>query len=84
MSAVRWIVACAGAFGIGGAFPTELAWQRIDGRPLSFDSDREMPLWGRDLRHEALAHPYFRREPEAYVASQIDAVIDHLKRMQMP
>ena len=34
----------------GGAFPAELAWQKIDGRPASFDVERSMPVWGREFR----------------------------------
>ena len=67
----------------GGAFPTELAWQKIDGRPVSFNMDRAMPVWGRDFRHEAMSTPYPAAAPESYVAAEIYAIIEHLKSLQV-
>jgi mono/diheme cytochrome c family protein len=67
----------------GGKFPTELAWQKIDGRPVSFDYERNMPVWGRDFRHEALAAPMPSASPESYVAAEIAAIIEYLKTLQV-
>ena len=67
----------------GGSFPTELAWQKIDGRPVSFSTDRAMPVWGRDFRHEAMSTPYPAAAPESYVAAEIFAIIEHLKSLQV-
>ena len=67
----------------GGKFPSELAWQKIDGRPASFDVERSMPVWGRDFRHEALQNPMRTATPESYVNAEIFAIIEHLKRMQV-
>ncbi|HET9025383.1 MAG TPA: c-type cytochrome [Burkholderiaceae bacterium] len=67
----------------GGAFPTELAWQKIDGRPVSYDTARNMPVWGRDFRHEALANVNATAKPESYVAAEIYAIVEHLRSMQV-
>jgi mono/diheme cytochrome c family protein len=67
----------------GGTFPTELAWQKIDGRPASYDVARAMPVWGRDFRHEAMAMATPASTPESYVAAEINAVISYLKGMQV-
>ena len=67
----------------GGAFPTELAWQKIDGRPASFDAERSMPVWGRDFRHEAMANVNATAKPESYVAAEIFAIVEHLRSMQV-
>ena len=67
----------------GGTFPTELAWQKIDGRPASFDVERSMPVWGRDFRHEAIANMDAKAKPESYVAAEIFAIVEHLKSMQV-
>lgn len=64
----------------GGTFPTDLAWTKIDGRPTSFDVERRMPVWGRTFRHEALAGA--SKTPESYVATEIFAIIDHVKTLQ--
>jgi mono/diheme cytochrome c family protein len=67
----------------GGTFPTELAWQKIDGRPASFDVERSMPVWGRDFRHEAMANVNATTKPESYVAAEIYAIVEHLRSMQV-
>jgi mono/diheme cytochrome c family protein len=66
----------------GGKFPTELAWQKIDGRPVSYDKDTQMPVWGRDFRHEAMSMPLPDNPPESYVAAELYAVIEYLKTIQ--
>ncbi len=68
----------------GGAFPTQLAWQVIDGRPVDTGAHgtREMPVWGQDFRREVL-----RPEPgpsaEWYVAGRIGALVDYLESIQV-
>lgn len=67
----------------GGAFPTELAWQKIDGRPAGYDVDRHMPVWGRDFRHEAIQKLDSKQKVETYVAAEIYAIVEHLRSMQV-
>ena len=67
----------------GGAFPVELAWQKIDGRPASFDTERSMPVWGRAFRHEAMANVNATAKPESYVAAEIYAIIEYMKGLQV-
>ena len=67
----------------GGTFPTELAWQKIDGRPVSWDSKSQMPVWGQSFRHELSGAPYSAKDPETYVAAEIRAIIEHLKTLQV-
>jgi mono/diheme cytochrome c family protein len=66
----------------GGAFPTELAWQKIDGRPVSWDSKSQMPVWGHTFRHEVTGPPYSAKDPETYVAAEIRAIIEYVKTLQ--
>lgn len=66
----------------GGTFPTELAWQKIDGRPASFDVERHMPVWGRAFRHEAMANVLSTTNPETHVAAEIFAIVEHLRTIQ--
>lgn len=67
----------------GGAFPTDLAWQKIDGRPTSFDAERSMPVWGRTFRHEAMEKLDSKTKVETYVAAEIFAIIEHVKSIQV-
>jgi mono/diheme cytochrome c family protein len=67
----------------GGAFPTDLAWQKIDGRPVKFDLTRQMPVWGSDFRHEALANVKTTAAPESYVAAEIASILEYLKSIQV-
>lgn len=68
----------------GGAFPTELAWQIIDGRPIEsgVHGSREMPVWGQEFRREVL-RPEPGPTPEWYVAGKIQALIDYLTSLQV-
>lgn len=68
----------------GGAFPTQLAWQIIDGRPVEIAShgSREMPVWGQDLRREILRNNEATPNPEWQVAGRISALIDYLASIQ--
>jgi mono/diheme cytochrome c family protein len=72
----------------GGAFPTQLAWQVIDGRPVEIGAHgtREMPIWGQEFRRETL-RPADRVQPgdpspEWHVARRISALIDYLASIQ--
>jgi mono/diheme cytochrome c family protein len=67
----------------GGAFPTDLAWQKIDGRPASYDVNRQMPVWGSDFRHEALTNVNRTATPESYVTAEIYALVEYLKSIQV-
>lgn len=69
----------------GGAFPTQLAWQVIDGRPIEGGAhgSREMPVWGQDFRRDVLKSPEPPAAPEWYVAGKIQALIDYLTSIQV-
>jgi mono/diheme cytochrome c family protein len=67
----------------GGTFPTDLAWQKIDGRPATYDVNRQMPVWGSDFRHEAMANVNRTATPETYVTAEIYAILEHLRSMQV-
>lgn len=66
----------------GGAFPVELAWNKIDGRPVAWDSKSQMPVWGHSFRHEVTGAPYSAKDPETYVAAEIRAIIEYVKTLQ--
>lgn len=70
----------------GGAFPTDIAWQMIDGRPptaIGAHGTREMPVWGREYKMEALqSGGPEQKTPEWYVRGRIVALIDYLSRIQ--
>jgi mono/diheme cytochrome c family protein len=67
----------------GGAFPTELAWSKIDGRPTGWSEERSMPVWGRDFRHEAIAKLDSKTKVETYVAAEIYAIVEYLRSIQV-
>lgn len=68
----------------GGAFPTQLAWQVIDGRTMESGAhgSREMPVWGQDFRREVW-RPEPGPKPEWYVAGRIAALVDYLESIQV-
>lgn len=73
----------------GGAFPTQLAWQSIDGRPMEIGAHgtSAMPVWGQEFRRETL-RPADRMDPagpgpEWHVARRITALIDYLASIQV-
>ena len=55
----------------------------IDGRPVKFDPTRQMPVWGSDFRHEALANVKTTAAPESYVAAEIASILEYLKSIQV-
>jgi len=70
----------------GGALPTQLVWEMIDGRStteIGPHGTREMPIWGADYRAQALRDPATAAAPEWYVRGRIVALIDYLARMQV-
>lgn len=68
----------------GGAFPTELAWQVIDGRTeIPAHGTRDMPVWGQELRREVLKVNEGTPNPEWLVAGRISALIDYLATIQV-
>jgi mono/diheme cytochrome c family protein len=69
----------------GGAFPTQLAWEMIDGRSettVGLHGSREMPVWGAQYRQQALQSPSTAGQPEWYVRGRIVALLDYLSRLQ--
>jgi mono/diheme cytochrome c family protein len=66
----------------GGAFPTELAWQKVDGRPIGWNEERRMPAWGASFRHEAANTPAFTNKPETYAAAEIYGVVEYVRSIQ--
>jgi mono/diheme cytochrome c family protein len=69
----------------GGAFPNQLVWDIIDGRggpDIGPHGTREMPIWGRAYRQEALAQADTAQQPEWYVRNRIVALLDYLSRIQ--
>lgn len=70
----------------GGAFPVQIVWQTIDGRPakpIGAHGTRDMPVWGREYRMEALdSGDMEKAAPEWYVRGRILALIDYLERLQ--
>jgi mono/diheme cytochrome c family protein len=69
----------------GGAFPTQLVWEMIDGRTsdeIGPHGSREMPVWGTQYRQRALQSPATSSAPEWYVRGQIVALLDYLSRLQ--
>lgn len=70
----------------GGAFPTQMVWEIIDGRTSSDigpHGTREMPVWGRTFRNQALQYPGMTAQPEWYVRGRIVALLDYLARIQV-
>ena len=69
----------------GGALPTQLVWEMIDGRgstEIGSHGSREMPVWGSAYRARALSQPEAASQPEWYVRGRIVALIDYLQRLQ--
>lgn len=69
----------------GGAFPTQLVWEMIDGRSSTdvfWHGSREMPVWGLRYRVDAMKDPATMGQPEWYVRGRIVALLDYLARIQ--
>lgn len=69
----------------GGAFPTQLVWEMIDGRSgieIGAHGSREMPIWGLEYRAQALQRTDSAAQPEWYVRGRIVALLDYLSRLQ--
>jgi mono/diheme cytochrome c family protein len=69
----------------GGAFPTQLVWEMIDGRSatdIGPHGAREMPVWGSEYRARAALSPESGMQPEWYVRGRIVALLDYLSRLQ--
>jgi mono/diheme cytochrome c family protein len=67
----------------GGAFPAELAWQKVDGRPIGWNEERKMPAWGATFRHEGTNTPGYTTKPETYAAAEIYAVVEYVRGLQV-
>ena len=70
----------------GGAFPTQMVWEIIDGRTsadIGPHGSREMPVWGSTFRAQALQYPGMASQPEWYVRGRIVALLDYLARIQV-
>lgn len=69
----------------GGAFPTQLVWEAIDGRAMArigSHGTSEMPVWGSEFRAQAQANPRTAEQSERQVRDRIVALLDHLARLQ--
>jgi len=70
----------------GGAFPTQLVWETIDGRNsklTGLHGTREMPVWGATFRSQSMRYPEMASQAEWYVRGRIVSLIDHLARIQV-
>lgn len=68
----------------GGMFPTQLAWEAIDGRPYLGDDTpaRQMPLFGLEFRADAQSGAEATAYPEWQVSERIAALVDYLATLQ--
>ncbi len=68
----------------GGMFPTQLAWEAIDGRPYLGDDTpaRQMPLFGVEFRADAQSGVEATAYPEWQVSERIAALVDYLATLQ--
>ena len=69
----------------GGAFPNQLVWEIIDGRTsadIGPHGSRDMPVWGRTFRAQAMQYPGMAAQPEWFVRGRIVALLDYLARIQ--
>jgi mono/diheme cytochrome c family protein len=68
----------------GGAFPNQMVWEIIDGRTeVGAHGSRDMPVWGRVFRSQALQYPGMANQPEWYVRGRIVALLDYMARIQV-
>jgi mono/diheme cytochrome c family protein len=67
----------------GGALPSDLVWQVIDGRSIGPHGTRDMPVWGQEFRREIMRTGGPEGpSPEWYVAGRIAALTEHLVSIQ--
>ncbi len=68
----------------GGAFPRQLAWDTIDGRPYGGDDNpsRQMPLFGLEFRDDAQRGVEALAAPEWQVSERIAGLVDYLASLQ--
>lgn len=66
-----------------GVFPHQRIYEVIDGRKDIGAHGRDMPIWGADYKAKTAGDfmdiPY---DPEVYVRTRINALIDYLNRLQ--
>ena len=67
----------------GGVLPMSRLYDVIDGAEVPGHGSRDMPVWGRDFRHQAIANMGPTAQPESYVAAEIFAIIEHMRGMQV-
>lgn len=67
----------------GGVFPMERLYKVIEGADVPAHGGRDMPVWGREYKHEAAEYymdtPY---DPEAYVRARILSLLEYINRLQ--
>jgi len=62
----------------GGAFPSALVKETIDGRKaIAAHGSRKMPVWGDVFREERTAE-----DPDAHTRSQVQIIVDYLRSIQ--
>ncbi|MCB1916946.1 MAG: hypothetical protein KDG52_14670 [Rhodocyclaceae bacterium] len=67
----------------GGSFPAQRVRRTIDGREaVASHGPREMPIWGRELLVEYRRSSVGIGDPETYVRTRIEALVDHLRGLQ--
>ncbi|MCB1909936.1 MAG: hypothetical protein KDH15_21455 [Rhodocyclaceae bacterium] len=69
----------------GGEFPAARVRRMIDGREaVASHGPREMPVWGRELLIEYQRGNVAIGDPETYVRTRIEALVDYLRGLQVP
>lgn len=69
----------------GGSYPAERIYRIIDGRDLiAAHGTREMPIWGRELLVDYRRQESAIGDPERFVRDRIMALVDYLRRLQLP
>ncbi|MCB1958041.1 MAG: hypothetical protein KDG55_20345 [Rhodocyclaceae bacterium] len=69
----------------GGTFPADRVYRVIDGREsIAAHGPREMPIWGRELLAEYQTSRVEIGDPETYVRTRINALVDYLRGLQAP
>lgn len=70
----------------GGVFPSQRIYETIDGRSVDIGphGSREMPVWGRVFRSQAMEPGAGEASPGVTARSRLMALMDHLVRIQAP